>query len=112
MQPILQNAKDKEDADLIMRYYYESDTTAFNMLYERYSHKLHSCLRLKVGNTDLANDLCQATWNKVIDSKALIAEMAEHGILKFSAYLCTIAYNLWHQWNQIYLHQINNSLCA
>lgn len=95
MASISQDAEDAEDAALIIRYYYEHDSKAFNRLYERYRRKLYSYLRRKGGDVNLADDLFQDTWNKVIESIARIAAMAQQGILKFAAYLFTIARNLW-----------------
>lgn len=98
MASILQDAEDAEDAALIIRYYYENDLTAFNKLYERYRRKLYSYLRRKGGDVNLADDLFQDTWNKVIESIARIAAMAKQGILKFAAYLFTIARNAWYDY--------------
>jgi RNA polymerase sigma-70 factor (ECF subfamily) len=41
------------------------DLAAFNNLYQKYSRELQSFLRLKLGSTEDAEDVSQATWQKI-----------------------------------------------
>lgn len=68
--------------------YLEGDQYCFEKLYERYKRRLYSYLNRLVFRADLADDIFQQTWIKVVHQ---LPRYQSHG--KFQAWLLTIAHN-------------------
>ena len=76
------------DQELI-RMYLEGDSSAFDLLYERYRRPLYGYLQnLLRGENANADDIFQRTWLKAIDNLHKYENRE-----KFSAWLMRIAYN-------------------
>ena len=78
-----------DDDKLLTLYMEKSDQKAFNELLERHKNKVYSYLLSMVGNREVANDLFQDTFTKVISKLDRLYE--EQG--KFVAWVMRIAHN-------------------
>jgi RNA polymerase sigma-70 factor (ECF subfamily) len=76
-----------DDAALMMRYR-DGDTRAFEMLYTRHKGPLYRYLQRTCRNTEVANDLFQEVWGKVIASRSRYEARAQ-----FTTFLYRIAHN-------------------
>jgi len=82
-------AVDIEDAEL-MRRYAAGDVEAFAQLYARHRAPLHRYLVRQTRDPELAGDLFQETWGKVIAYRARYEARA-----KFRTFLFHVAHNCW-----------------
>jgi RNA polymerase sigma-70 factor (ECF subfamily) len=76
-----------DDATLMLRYA-RGDVRAFELLYERHKGSLYRYLLRLCRSPDLANDLFQEAWGKVIATRARYQAKAQ-----FNTYLFHIAHN-------------------
>ena len=76
-----------DDATLMLRYR-AGDVRAFEMLYERHKGALYRYLQRLCHSPEMANDLFQEVWSKVIASRERYEARA-----KFTTYLFHIAHN-------------------
>ncbi|MBX5460499.1 MAG: RNA polymerase sigma factor [Steroidobacteraceae bacterium] len=76
-----------EDGELMVRYA-AGDMPAFEMLYRRHRTALYRYLARHTRDPEVANDLFQEVWGKVIASRARYEPRA-----KFSTFLYRIAHN-------------------
>jgi RNA polymerase sigma-70 factor (ECF subfamily) len=76
-----------DDATLMLRYR-KGDVRAFEMLYERHKGSLYRYLQRLCRSQDVANDLFQEVWSKVIASRERYEVRA-----KFTTFLFHIAHN-------------------
>lgn len=75
------------DANLMLRYR-DGDVRAFEMLYERHKGPLYRYLQRMCRNPEIANDLFQEVWGKVIASRERYEVRAQ-----FNTFLFRIAHN-------------------
>jgi|HigsolmetaAR205D_1030408.scaffolds.fasta_scaffold00373_2 RNA polymerase sigma-70 factor (ECF subfamily) len=76
-----------DDAALMLRYR-NGDVSAFEMLYARYKGPLYRYLQRTCKSVDVANDLFQEVWGKVIASRERYEVRAQ-----FATFLYRIAHN-------------------
>lgn len=76
-----------DDATLMLRYR-KGDVRAFEMLYERHKGALYRYLQRMCRSPEVANDLFQEVWSKVIASRERYEARA-----KFTTFLFHIAHN-------------------
>jgi len=76
-----------DDATLMLRYR-KGDVRAFEMLYERHKGALYRYLNRLCRSPEVANDLFQEVWSKVIASRERYEARA-----KFTTFLFHIAHN-------------------
>lgn len=76
-----------DDATLMLRYR-KGDVRAFELLYERHKGALYRYLQRLCRSQDVANDLFQEVWSKVIASRERYEVRA-----KFTTFLFHIAHN-------------------
>src|SRR5687767_2601612 len=76
-----------DDATLMLRYR-QGDVRAFEMLYERHKGALYRYLQRLCRSPEMANDLFQEVWSKVIASRERYEARA-----KFTTFLFHIAHN-------------------
>ena len=76
-----------DDATLMLRYR-KGDVRAFEMLYERHKGALYRYLQRLCRSPEVANDLFQEVWSKVIASRERYEVRA-----KFTTFLFHIAHN-------------------
>lgn len=81
-------AVDGDDDAALMRAYAAGDMRAFEQLYERHKGPLYRYLVRQSRDRDLANDLFQETWSRVVTSRSRYEARA-----KFQTFLYTIAHN-------------------
>ena len=81
------NARVRTDEQL-MAAYREGDTAAFDVLYERHRNGLYRFILRQVGHRELAEELYQDVWIRLIDSRRRYRETA-----RFQTYLYRIARN-------------------
>lgn len=76
-----------DDSGLMLRYA-RGDLVAFTQLYERHKASLYRYLLRHTRRRDVADDLFQEVWSRVIASRARYQPLA-----KFSTFLFSIAHN-------------------
>jgi RNA polymerase sigma-70 factor, ECF subfamily len=76
-----------DDATLMLRYR-DGDTRAFEILYERHKGPLYRYLQRMCGRREVADDLFQEVWSKVIASRSRYEARAQ-----FNTFLFRIAHN-------------------
>ena len=76
-----------EDAALMLRYR-DGDARAFEILYERHKGPLYRYLQRMCGRREVADDLFQEVWSKVIASRGRYEVRAQ-----FNTFLFRIAHN-------------------
>jgi RNA polymerase sigma-70 factor (ECF subfamily) len=76
-----------EDSALMLRYA-DGDVSAFDVLYRRHNDALYRYLLHRCRRRDVADDLFQEVWGKVIRARSRYRPSA-----KFSTYLYRIAHN-------------------
>ena len=76
-----------DDATLMLRYR-DGDTRAFELLYERHKGPLYRYLQRMCGRREVADDLFQEVWSKVIASRSRYEARAQ-----FNTFLFRIAHN-------------------
>ncbi len=76
-----------EDSALMLRYR-DGDVAAFELLYSRHSDALYRYLLRLCRNRDLAEDIFQEAWGKIVKSRASYRATA-----KFSTFLYRVARN-------------------
>lgn len=76
-----------EDSALMLRYR-DGDIAAFELLYSRHSDALYRYLLRLCRNRDLAEDIFQEAWGKIVKSRASYRATA-----KFSTFLYRVARN-------------------
>src|SRR5688572_12362329 len=76
-----------DDAALMLRYR-DGDTRAFEILYERHKGPLYRYLQRMCGRREVADDLFQEVWSKVIASRSRYEARAQ-----FNTFLFRIAHN-------------------
>lgn len=81
--------QDFDDRDLVKLYRDKNDEEAFTELMSRHQNKVYSYILSMVGNTEVASDIFQDTFTKVITK--LDATYNEQG--KFIAWVMRIAHN-------------------
>jgi RNA polymerase sigma-70 factor (ECF subfamily) len=81
-------AVSEEDDGALMQAYARGDMRAFERLYARHRASLYSYLVRQTRDRELASDLFQEVWSKVVSSRARYSASA-----KFQTFLFTIAYN-------------------
>ena len=81
------NALEADDATLMLRYR-AGDARAFEMLYRRHKAPLYRYLQRLCRNAEVANDLYQEVWSKVIASRDRYEAKAQ-----FNTFLYRIAHN-------------------
>lgn len=81
-----------EDSVLMQRYA-RGDLAAFTQLYERHKAALYRYLLRLTKRRDVAEDLFQEVWSRVIASRARYQPLA-----KFSTFLFSIAHNCFIDW--------------
>ena len=89
-QSIMSNLKTLTDEALV-RFYVEGNHEAFNILLERYESKVFSYITYIVRNNDVAEDLFQDTFMRVVTTLKT-GKYAEQQ--KFSAWLMRITHNI------------------
>lgn len=99
-QSIMNNLKTLTDEALV-RFYVEGNHEAFNVLLNRYESKVFSYISYIVRNNDVAEDLFQDTFMRVI-ATLKNGKYAEQQ--KFSAWLMRITHNILVD----YFRQVNN----
>jgi len=77
-----------DDSALMLRYRDDGDTAAFEVLYRRHNDSLYRYLLRLARNPQVAEDLFQDAWSKVIRARANYRPTA-----RFSTYLFRIAHN-------------------
>ena len=78
-----------DDESLMLAYGARGDTAAFDTLYARHRAGLYRYLLRGTRNAQVADDLFQETWSRVIDARARYRPEA-----RFSTWLLQIAHNL------------------
>jgi len=78
---------DEDDGELMLRYA-RGDLRAFETLYGRHRSSLYRYLTRHTRDPEIANDLFQEVWSKVVTSRSRYEPRA-----KFSTYLYRIAHN-------------------
>lgn len=78
-----------DDQELVKRYQQDSDEEAFNTLLTRHQNKIYSYILSIIGNREIASDIFQETFTKVITK--LDETYNEQG--KFIAWVMRIAHN-------------------
>jgi len=78
---------DVDDGELMLRYA-GGDLRAFEILYQRHRSPLYRYLTRHTRDTEIANDLFQEVWSKIIASRSRYEPRA-----KFSTFLYRIAHN-------------------
>src|SRR5918993_492793 len=76
-----------DDAALMLRYR-DGDARAFEILYERHKGPLYRYLQRMCGRREVADDLFQEVWSKVIASRSRYEARAQ-----FNTFLFRIAHN-------------------
>ena len=76
-----------DDATLMLRYR-DGDARAFELLYERHKGPLYRYLQRMCGRREVADDLFQEVWSKVIASRSRYEVRAQ-----FNTFLFRIAHN-------------------
>jgi RNA polymerase sigma-70 factor (ECF subfamily) len=76
-----------DDATLMLRYR-DGDARAFELLYERHKGPLYRYLQRMCGRREVADDLFQEVWSKVIASRGRYEARAQ-----FNTFLFRIAHN-------------------
>jgi RNA polymerase sigma-70 factor, ECF subfamily len=76
-----------DDATLMLRYR-DGDVRAFELLYERHKGPLYRYLQRMCGRREVADDLFQEVWSKVIASRSRYEVRAQ-----FNTFLFRIAHN-------------------
>jgi RNA polymerase sigma-70 factor (ECF subfamily) len=76
-----------DDATLMLRYR-DGDVRAFELLYERHKGPLYRYLQRMCGRREVADDLFQEVWSKVIASRSRYEARAQ-----FNTFLFRIAHN-------------------
>ncbi|HKR36278.1 MAG TPA: RNA polymerase sigma factor [Steroidobacteraceae bacterium] len=76
-----------DDATLMLRYR-DGDARAFEILYERHKGPLYRYLQRMCGRREVADDLFQEVWSKVIASRSRYEARAQ-----FNTFLFRIAHN-------------------
>ena len=71
------------------------DESALQLLVDRYWKSLFARCRFLTQNADLANDLANETWYRVLRARGSLDPSKS-----FRGYLITIATNLWRDWNR------------
>lgn len=99
-QSIMNNLKTLTDEALV-RFYVEGNHEAFNVLLNRYESKVFSYISYIVRNNDVAEDLFQDTFMRVV-ATLKNGKYAEQQ--KFSAWLMRITHNILVD----YFRQVNN----
>jgi RNA polymerase sigma-70 factor (ECF subfamily) len=79
------------DKDLIRAYLYQSDERAFQELLNRHQSKIYTSIYMFVKDTDLANDIFQDTFIKIVNTFRS-GKYNEEG--KFIQWAMRISYNL------------------
>ena len=89
MGPIKKSIADLSDEALMSRIA-KGNTAAFELLYDRYSNRMHAFFRRMLGNdSELANDFLQELFMKIIEKpKAFDVER------RFSTWIYTVASNM------------------
>src|SRR5438874_1679334 len=72
------------------------DGAALQALVDRHWRRLFGRCRLLTQNADLAADLAQETWYRVIRGRRALDPRQS-----LAGYLATIAMNLWRDWNRV-----------
>jgi RNA polymerase sigma-70 factor (ECF subfamily) len=80
-------AASSDDATLMLRYR-DGDVRAFEILYERHKGPLYRYLQRMCGRREVADDLFQEVWSKVIASRGRYEVRAQ-----FNTFLFRIAHN-------------------
>jgi RNA polymerase sigma-70 factor, ECF subfamily len=81
-----------DDATLMLRYR-DGDARAFEILYERHKGPLYRYLQRMCGRREVADDLFQEVWSKVIASRGRYEARAQFNTFLFRiAHNCTIDY--------------------
>ena len=80
-------AREEDDAALMLRYR-DGDVRAFELLYQRHKGPLYRYLSRLCRNSELANDIYQEVWSKVIASRDRYEVRAQ-----FNTFLYRIAHN-------------------
>ena len=99
-QSIMNNLKTLTDEALV-RFYVEGNHEAFNVLLNRYESKVFSYISYIVRNNDVAEDLFQDTFMRVV---ATLKNGKYSEQQKFSAWLMRITHNILVD----YFRQVNN----
>ena len=81
-------AVDSDDDAALMQAYAQGDARAFERLYVRHKGPLYRYLVRQSRDREIANDLFQETWSRVVSSRARYQQRA-----KFQTFLYTIAHN-------------------
>ena len=81
-------AVEEPDDATLMQAYAAGDLRAFEQLYARHKGPLYRYLVRQARDRELANDLFQETWSRVVTSRARYEPRA-----KFQTFLYTIAHN-------------------
>ena len=79
---------DERDDPALMQAYAAGDIRAFEQLYARHKGPLYRYLVHQSRDRELANDLFQETWSRVVTSRARYVPRA-----RFQTFLYTIAHN-------------------
>lgn len=87
----MQSCKSCTDKDLICMYIHEGKERAFEILLNRHKSKIYTSIYMFVKDRDLANDIFQETFIKVIDTFRS-GKYNEEG--KFIQWAMRISYNL------------------
>ena len=87
----MQSCKSCTDKDLICMYIHEGNEKAFEVLLNRHKSKIYTSIYMFVKDRDLANDIFQETFIKVIDTFRS-GKYNEEG--KFSQWAMRISHNL------------------
>jgi len=88
----MKNAPDddtKSDEGLMLAYG-SGDAEAFDRLFVRHGQKIFNLFLRQTGNVELARDLTQETWVRLIEARRRYRPAKS-----FSSWLYTIAMNLW-----------------
>lgn len=80
-------AGEADDSELMLRYQ-RGDTQAFRVLYERHKGPLYRYFLRQLGDSQVAADLFQETWTKIISARRRYQPRA-----KFTTYMYTLAHN-------------------
>ena len=86
----MKDLKHLTDDDLV-KMYAGGDNEAFDALLERYRYSLYSYILFNVRNEDVANDIFQETFVKVITNIQAGNYLASN---KFQAWITCIAHNI------------------
>ena len=109
MKNIIKTGSRPTDSDLVARFMLEHDNMAFDTLVNRYRDKVYNQIFYTVKDEDLANDLFQDTFMKVL---VMLREGKYNEEGKFGAWLMRVAANMVMDYYRKKPQTIDNTLSS